>query len=77
MQGNVPVDGIRGYKLCGPLRELVEHGCRVCGSVPLSGDNVPEEMGVMTANFVVRPSCVGWCRSVVRVGDMVKVRVFE
>ena len=77
MQGNVPFEGILGYKLCDPLRELVKHGCRVCGSVPLSGDNVPEEMGEMTANFVVSPSCVGWCRSVVRVGNVVKVGAVE
>lgn len=61
MQGNVPAWGIPGNVIKERLRDLVKHGCTSCGSVPLSGDNEPDELGILTVNFVAQPQCRGVC----------------
>lgn len=62
-EGNVRSKGIKGDVICPLLDELVKHGCANCGSIPLSGDNNPEKSGILTANYMARPSCLGWCQS--------------
>ena len=52
MQGNLPAQGITGQVVLKRLMDLVDHECWVCGSVPLSGDNDPEKMGILTSNYV-------------------------
>ena len=52
LQGNVPAGGVTGKTLQDRIGDLVNHGCSICGSVPISGNNDPDEMGFMTANFV-------------------------
>lgn len=52
LHGKVPAIGVTGKRLKDRIGDLVNHGCGVCGSVPLSGDNDPDKMGVLTANFV-------------------------
>lgn len=62
LHGNVPAEGVTGKVVQDRMGDLVNHGCRVCGSVPLSGNNNPDEMGVLTANFVSHgPFCDGLC----------------
>ena len=60
-QGNVPAEGVTGQQIIMRLSELIEHGCRKCGSVPLSGDNDPDKMGTLTGNYVRKASCNGVC----------------
>ena len=43
------------------IADLNNHGCWRCGSVPLSGDNVPEEMGVLVVDYVAHVRCAGIC----------------
>ncbi|MCJ1229995.1 hypothetical protein MMC12_006666 [Toensbergia leucococca] len=44
------------------LQELHDHGCGICGSVPLTEDNDPEIAGIMTVNFVSGGGiCPGLC----------------
>ncbi|KAL8745179.1 MAG: hypothetical protein Q9190_002656 [Brigantiaea leucoxantha] len=43
------------------LRQLQEHGCKACGSVPLSSDNDPREAGILTVNAVGGKVCGGEC----------------
>lgn len=52
VQGNVPAAGVNGSVIKARAGNLVEHGCAVCGSVPLARDNEPEEMGELTSNYV-------------------------
>ena len=63
MQGNNahgiynPVTGARVIGIDGKLiklkiEELYGHGCRACGSVPISDDNDPNEEGILTLNYV-------------------------
>ncbi|MCJ1256911.1 hypothetical protein MMC24_004736 [Lignoscripta atroalba] len=61
MQGNVPEGAMPGYVLKERIEDLNHHGCRTCGSVPLSGDNDPDEMGILTANYVDIRKCIGVC----------------
>lgn len=61
MQGNVPALGIPGIVIKERLGDLVEHGCTSCGSVPLSGNNEPDELGILTVNYVAEPQCRGVC----------------
>lgn len=42
--------------------ELNRHGCWYCGSVPVSGDNNPREMGILTVDFVRDELCDGVCK---------------
>ena len=41
--------------------ELLQHGCTLCGSVPLAEDNDPEREGVLTVNYVASEVCAGVC----------------
>jgi hypothetical protein len=44
-------------------QDLINHGCKVCGSVPvqaLSGGNSDDE-GILTFNYVSSPGCNGVC----------------
>ena len=43
----------------GLLKQLYDHGCEVCGSVPTSGNNV--NGGELTVNYVAHPGCEGAC----------------
>ena len=52
LQGNVPRAGVSGSLVKERLNDLIVHGCSDCGSVPLSGNNNPDEMGVLTSNYV-------------------------
>ena len=62
LQGNVPPEGVTGKVLQDRIGDLVNHGCSICGSVPLSGDNDPDKMGIMTANFIKSGNfCNGLC----------------
>ena len=62
MQGNVPVGGVNGSVIKARITDLRNHGCKVCGSVPLSGDNDPDKMGILTSNMVNQGSCDGVCQ---------------
>ena len=49
--------GIAGWKLGSLMQDLVDHGCKGCGSVPQGhhwGSNNPKE-GILTVNFVDDP----------------------
>ena len=61
MQGNVPPEGVSGETILRRLLDLNAHRCGACGSVPLSGNNDPDEMGILTANWVADPDCRGMC----------------
>ena len=43
------------------LGQLENHGCTVCGSVPLEAANNPEVAGILTVNFVTGGVCKGLC----------------
>ncbi|KAA6406690.1 MAG: hypothetical protein FRX48_09413 [Lasallia pustulata] len=43
------------------VADLVSHGCRLCGSVPLSGNNDPGDSGILTVNYVRSGACHGIC----------------
>jgi len=60
-QGNVSAAGINGMVIKQKLTELRAHGCTICGSVPLSGNNDPDTEGILTVNHVARHVCVGVC----------------
>ncbi|KAL9135413.1 MAG: hypothetical protein Q9175_003402 [Cornicularia normoerica] len=49
---NVPATGLNGALIKQRLQELSDHGCLVCGSVPLSGDNDPDRQGMLTVNYI-------------------------
>ena len=61
MQGNVPAGGVDTAVIIQRLGDLQAHGCKTCGSVPLSGDNNPNAMGILTLNFVKDGVCQGLC----------------
>ena len=46
------VIGIPGSLIKSKVLQLYEHGCRACGSVPIAGDNDPNEEGILTLNYV-------------------------
>ena len=58
---NVPATGVSGTLIKRKLLELHEHGCHVCGSVPLSGDNDPRSQGILTVNYIGGKACKGVC----------------
>lgn len=60
---NVPAKGVTGALIKRKLRELREHGCLVCGSVPLGGNNDPHSQGILTVNYVSSKACKGLCPS--------------
>lgn len=52
--------GIDGSLIKRKSIELLLHGCRACGSVPISDDNNPDEEGILTVNYVTDPgTCTG------------------
>ena len=51
-QGNVGPIGTQGDLIKRKLSELRAHGCTTCGSIPLSDDNNPDTMGILTVNYV-------------------------
>lgn len=59
----VPTTGVDGVLIKRKLQELRGHGCRVCGSVPLSGDNDPGSQGILTVNYIGGVACKGLCPS--------------
>ena len=61
MQGNVPSNGVLASLVFERLGDLQSHGCQTCGSVPISGDNDPDEMGILTLNYVTDSVCNGVC----------------
>ena len=60
---NVPATGVTGALVKKKLGELRHHGCRVCGSVPLGGDNDPQRQGILTVNYISKLACKGLCPS--------------
>ena len=58
---NVPATGVTGALVKRKLGELRDHGCRVCGSVPLGGDNDPRRRGILTVNYISKLACKGLC----------------
>ena len=60
---NVPGTGADGALIKRKLQELSSHGCRVCGSVPLSGDNDSGKEGILTVNYIGGLVCKGLCPS--------------
>ena len=62
LQGNYPKAGVNGSVIATRVGDLNRHGCWYCGSVPLSRDNNPREMGILTAGFVKGELCDGLCK---------------
>ena len=65
-QGTVTrgMNGINGSVIVDRVGDLNYHGCWYCGSVPLSGDNKPDEMGILVVDYVGGGSvpCAGVCK---------------
>ncbi|KAI4091609.1 MAG: hypothetical protein LQ344_003960 [Seirophora lacunosa] len=62
LQGSgVPDTGVPGFVVRRRVQDLLDHGCRFCGSVPVSGDNRPLAAGVLTSNYVLGKGCKGVC----------------
>ncbi|KAI4245172.1 MAG: hypothetical protein L6R42_010256 [Xanthoria sp. 1 TBL-2021] len=62
LQGDkVPKDGVPGFVIKRLVNRLVRHGCKFCGSVPVSEDNNPYRLGVLTSNYVTDKGCQGVC----------------
>ena len=59
----MPASGVTGALIKRKLQELSGHGCLVCGSVPLSGDNDPGSRGILTVNYIGGMVCKGLCPS--------------
>jgi len=60
-QSNVSAAGTNGTLIKQKLTELHAHGCTLCGSVPLSGDNDPDTEGMLTVNYIASRVCSGVC----------------
>jgi hypothetical protein len=58
-QGNVAA--LYGVVIKRKLQELSNHGCGVCGSVPIGDNNDPGEAGILTVNYVSNSVCAGLC----------------
>ena len=58
---NVPTAGVHGDVLLTKMQQLIDHGCKGCGSVPLENGNDPTVMGKLTVNYVKSSECVGLC----------------
>lgn len=71
-QGNVPVDGVDGATIGKRISDLNYHGCEFCGSVPLSGDNNPDAMGILTVNYVYHKGCNGLCEGFYEAGSVAR-----
>ena len=61
LSGNYPPEGVSGLTLATRVGELNSHGCWYCGSVPLSGNNNPKDMGTLKINIASPPYCDGVC----------------
>ncbi|KAL9605004.1 MAG: hypothetical protein Q9219_000192 [cf. Caloplaca sp. 3 TL-2023] len=62
LQGrNAPSKGVPGYIIKQRINDLLYHGCKFCGSVPLLGNNRAMDAGVLTSNYVTDKSCQGVC----------------
>ncbi|MCJ1233723.1 hypothetical protein MMC14_001681 [Varicellaria rhodocarpa] len=66
LQGRIESSGVNGSTIKQRLNDLRYHGCRICGSVPISGNNNPYYMGYLTSNYVTGGSCDGICPNVSR-----------
>ncbi|RGP78398.1 hypothetical protein FLONG3_3534 [Fusarium longipes] len=51
--------GMPGSSIRPLLRELENHGCNKCGSIPVffPDDNDEKSHGILTANYVLNPKC--------------------
>ncbi|KAL9629755.1 MAG: hypothetical protein Q9164_006739 [Protoblastenia rupestris] len=59
---NELIPGVNGRIVKDRLPYLYYHGCRGCGSVPLGGFDDPQELGILTINYVKnRRECEGVC----------------
>ena len=61
MQGNISEQGLDGAEVQLKMQQMIEHHCLGCGSVPISDDNDPEKMGILTVNYVRQSECEGLC----------------
>ncbi|KAL8842820.1 MAG: hypothetical protein Q9176_002456 [Flavoplaca citrina] len=62
LQGDhVPASGVPGFIIKRLVHHLVFHGCKFCGSIPVSEDNNPYRLGVLTSNYVTDQGCQGVC----------------
>lgn len=52
---------VTGSTLIARAGDLNSHGCWYCGSVPLSGNNNPNDAGVLEVNYVGGTVCNGVC----------------
>ncbi|KAL8802699.1 MAG: hypothetical protein Q9182_003657 [Xanthomendoza sp. 2 TL-2023] len=67
LQGDhIPPGGVPGFVIKRLVHQLSGHGCLFCGSVPVSEDNEPYRLGVLTSNYVVDEGCQGVCGKVAR-----------
>ena len=53
--------GASGNIIKKSIRKLAEHGCHICGSVPLASVNDVDLLGELTSNYVLSKSCQGLC----------------
>ena len=58
-----PATGVTGALIKRKLSEVRNHGCHVCGSVPLGENNDPHSRGILTVNYVGGVVCKGLCPS--------------
>ena len=61
MQGNISAGGEDGAEIQLKMQQMIEHGCLGCGSVPISADNDPQKLGILTVNYVRESECEGLC----------------
>ena len=56
-----PATEVDGETIVRRVYELGVHGCGICGSVPLSGDNDAMKEGILVSNYVLKGYCNGVC----------------
>ena len=61
MQGNISSEGLDGAEIQLKMQQMIEHHCMGCGSVPISPDNDPQKLGILTVNYVRQSECEGLC----------------
>ncbi|KAL8724777.1 MAG: hypothetical protein Q9166_007755 [cf. Caloplaca sp. 2 TL-2023] len=62
LQGaGVPATGVPASVIKRLVNQMVYHGCKFCGSVPVSEDNDPFQLGLLTSNYVMDEGCHGVC----------------
>ena len=61
MQGNISSEGADGAEIQLKMQQMIEHHCMGCGSVPISEDNDPQKLGILTVNYVRQSECEGLC----------------